>query len=314
MKQMNIALLTKDSSINGGNRVVANFAEAFNAHGHYGIIFTNYADANFEWAGYTGKTASFETSTRSRFDLAISFYFSEHQNLKAINATRKIKYIQANYDKDGEEESHRKEISKKYLLDKIAENVVVSKYLQMKLLNKGIESRIVRPTIDKKLFFYDDDLIDGNFRILIEGGLSRWKRVPEAYSAIPDGYEIWGLGPEDHNDKAKRMWINPEQNELRKIYSACGLLIKLAIMEGHPLTILEAMSCGLIPIVSNEGGHLDYCRDEVNSFIAQNGDHVAVLIKKIINMEREQSDWMKNNAISTAYEREWVDVVKEILA
>lgn len=310
---MKIAILTKDDRRNGGNRVAAGLAAALARIGHQTTIGTRGDCPNLSWAGRGFRSVPSRYLFDSQHDLVISTYFTELEPLFRIPAKRRIKYIQANYTKDGEESAKRIGCSLAYLESPVAENVVVSHYLKEKLTSVGLASRVVHPTIDQDLFYYDPELDDGVFRVLVEGSRSRWKGVEQALEAIPPGIETWTLSAEDLGLPSDRAWVDPDQSVLRKIYSASAVLLKMSTKEGYPLSILEGMKCGAIPIVTPDGGQRDYCINGVNAFVVSDADEASTTLTGLASQPNLRQGAMGQAAVATASVRQWDSVVHELL-
>jgi glycosyltransferase involved in cell wall biosynthesis len=60
---------------------------------------------------------------------------------------------------------------------------------------------------------------------------------------------------------AQIILISGECANLAPIYMACDVYVSPTRAEGFGLTILEAMACGLPCVVSNFGGHIDFCEN-----------------------------------------------------
>ena len=311
---MKVAILVKDLCTNGGNRVSLNLASILARKGKSVDLIVGKLSKNTAWV----RNLAIPTLTLSQvksnyYDLAISTYFTEVDALNAINAYKKARYIQADYYRYGSSTT-RVETIDKYIHDSPGYALVVSSYLKDRLQFMGVNSTILRPSIDHDLFYYDSSFgkrIEN--RVLVEGSMDSLKKVKESYKTIPAQYEIWGLSTENHKLNAHKMWISPKQNELRKIYSCCNVLLKLAVKEGYPLTILEAMKCGVIPIVSSEGGHLDYCKDHVNSLIVSSKKEVEEALKYISNSQDTSIVSLRESALETSTERTWEHFYRDLV-
>ncbi len=311
---MKICILTKDASINGGNRVALALAKYLGAAGHSVSLCLSQHSGSPTFALDDLTVTNPSAALQAVYDCAICTYFSEAEVFGRIDATKKIRYVQANYWKNGDESDERRRLADDYFKDQEIDNVAVSTYIQEVLLTRGIAARVVHPTIEQHAFGFEPDLCDGRFRILIEGTANKWKRLRESMDSIPRGIEVWCLSSGPVPIQADRNWTCPEQAVLPKIMSACDLIVKLSEMEGCPLVLLECMKCGVVPIVLNTGGQLDYCVDGLNSFLVTSADEVPGVIERYLALGREAKADLAANAIAAASSRTWSGAAAEFLA
>ncbi len=310
---MKICILTKDSAINGGNRVAFTLASHLGLLGHAVSLCVSRFGATSPFKISNFSVIDPEAAQHEAYDCAICTYFSEADLFHLISARKKFRYVQANYWKDGQEDRERQRAADEYFSDDSINNIAVSHYIQNVLIRKGINSCVVRPTLDQDAFTFEPELCDGKFRVLVEGTMNRWKRLSESITSVPPDIEVWCLSPQPTPVKAERHWINPQQAVLPKIMSACDLIVKLSEMEGYPLILLESMKCGVVPVVLDSGGQLDYCFDGQNSFYVSSAREVPKIIEHYMKMSPQARSKLSKNAIATASSRTWMDVAEDFL-
>lgn len=311
---MKICILIKDSAINGGNRVAFSLATHMGLFGHEVCLCISRfgAISPFKISKFT--VIDPKAAQHEAYDCAICTYFSEAGLFRQISAEKKFRYVQANYWKDGQEHPERQRAADEYFRDDSLNNIAVSSYIQNVLIRKGINSCVVRPTIDQDAFSFEPQLCDGKFRVLVEGTMNRWKRLGESITSVPPDIEVWCLSPQPTSVKAERYWVNPQQAVLPKIMSACNLIVKLSEMEGYPLILLESMKCGVVPVVLDSGGQLDYCFDGQNSFYVSSAREVPLVIEHYMKMSPQARSELSKNAIATVSARTWSDVAEDFLS
>ena len=100
-----------------------------------------------------------------------------------------------------------------------------------------------------------------------------------------------------------------ENNELQNIYSKYLFFISTSNFEGHPKTILEALSNGCIVLASNIPNHLELIEDSVNGFIIHNS---IVSIKDKLNDLKSDFSKLKiisDNAVDNAESEYGIDTL-----
>ena len=112
-------------------------------------------------------------------------------------------------------------------------------------------------------------------------------------------FVIVGEGPQKDIIKKmtksiKNLHILDFTNDVSNIYNSLDVFFLPSKMEGVPLTILEAMSCG-VPVVSSDVGNIkEIIVDDINGYINKNinntSDFVQLLNKALDNRERLSKD------------------------
>lgn len=300
---MNIQFLVKDLRVNGANRMVIEYAYGLSRLGWDVKLLVQ--DQSYPiWLHDTLCSGSLDELGESKVDAVCSTYYTMVPAMDRCNATLRIQLIMDNYYRYGTKTEQRRSIIDQSYYHRNSIKVVVSQYLAEMLRGMGVASQVVHAGIDHDCFHPDTAWRDGTFRVLIEGYPRDYKSLPETYGAIPQGVDIWGLGIDGHEQRATRMWVQPPQDILRKIYSACDVLVKLERRGGFAQAPLEAMACGTPVICSDEGGHLDYCLDRFNSLVASGPAEVSDLIEEIRDDSRLRETLVRNG-IATAAAFDW---------
>lgn len=89
-------------------------------------------------------------------------------------------------------------------------------------------------------------------------------------------------------------WVNRE--ELPDHLNDAQILLMPSLSEGVPKTILEAMSCGTIPIASSVGGIPDIIEDTKNGFLLKDVDPETIEQRISSVLERDDLEIISNNA------------------
>lgn len=104
----------------------------------------------------------------------------------------------------------------------------------------------------------------------------------------------------------------PEQNQIRDLYSRCDVWVCGSRREGFHLPPLEAMACRCPVVSTRVGGPLDTITNGVNGYLVD-VDDVAALAGRIVDVLRmDEPRWklMSAEALSTATRYSWDDATK----
>lgn len=176
---------------------------------------------------------------------------------------------------------------------------VTGKQTQTYLISKGVKPSkiVILPNLPNS-YFMDIDIPVTNRRtydIVSFSRIDKNKNIDlllRAIARIKDTYSvkliIAGDGDELNNLKETINNLKLEANvkfvgfisqieEKVKIYSNSKIFISCSKGEGFPVSLLEAMSCGCVPIVSNVGDIVDVIRQGENGFVFNNTDNETEL-------------------------------------
>lgn len=126
----------------------------------------------------------------------------------------------------------------------------------------------------------------------------------------------------DINEKVKFLPFVFNKESLAKYYSAADLFLLPSLAENFPLTVLEAMSCGL-PVVSFDvGGVKEAVLHRINGYIAKYGnlDDIKNGIKYVFGLDKENYDKMslgcrqrvKENFSLDTMTSKYIDLYKQV--
>ncbi len=130
-------------------------------------------------------------------------------------------------------------------------------------------------------------------RVLIEGPVdNHFKGVEEAYMAVKDlDVDIWlvssSIKPPSYW-RINRVFNEVKMSNMKDIYSACDILVKLSRVEGFFGPPLEAMACGCAVVVGKCTGMDEYVVDNVNALVVPKGDiwEAKNAVEKLLNNEK----------------------------
>eukprot|EP00930_Biecheleria_cincta_P060631 TRINITY_DN46251_c0_g1_i1.p1 TRINITY_DN46251_c0_g1~~TRINITY_DN46251_c0_g1_i1.p1 ORF type:complete len:524 (+),score=78.87 TRINITY_DN46251_c0_g1_i1:37-1572(+) len=117
---------------------------------------------------------------------------------------------------------------------------------------------------------------------LFVGRWSAEKRIHLLVDAVPESCALVIIGDSDADyadevEASRRRNVLPlrgmlSAQELRLAYGACDLFVSASTCETLGNTVAEAMSCGVPVAIQPVGGHLEFVKDNVNSFFVDFDD------------------------------------------
>lgn len=130
-------------------------------------------------------------------------------------------------------------------------------------------------------------------RVLFCGRLIAWKgpgfvikAMPQVLNQHPDVSFVFGVvgDRKPYLRMLEEMGIPQEHFEFRYVnyqdmpqfYNSGDMLVLPSLLEGFPMTILEAMACGLPVVASNVGDVAELVQDGVTGFLLDRGDYEAL--------------------------------------
>ncbi len=102
-----------------------------------------------------------------------------------------------------------------------------------------------------------------DFRAFIAG-------IGEQESLLYDGIKENGLEERAH------LLGNIDKNEIPKFWKECDVALNTSDFEGRPLSNMEAMLAGCVPVVTSTQGVLDDVKDGDNGYVVLKGDYMTM--------------------------------------
>jgi L-malate glycosyltransferase len=155
--------------------------------------------------------------------------------------------------------------------------------------------------------------------LLCVARLSRMKdhatllRAVDAVRASTPDLQLWlvGDGPErkaleqlcDQLALRDSVHFFGEQQDIGRWLAQADLFVLSSAAEGTPLAVMEALSAGLIPVVTGVGGIPEVIERSGVGFVVPMGDHAAMAdaIRHVIEQRRSWPEWRQRARV--AYER-----------
>jgi len=206
---------------------------------------------------------------------------------------------------------YRKYIEKSYTLPlkHIAVSAWLADFLRKEYKSKPLE---IRNGINKEIFYPEPTypVQKGKTRVLVEttNQKTKWKGLDTAKEALKDfkNLEIWTLSADDPIWSVDKHWKSPSQDEIRRIYSSCDILIKASKFEGVGLGPMQAMCTGTAVLTTDNKGSRDFCIDKQNASVVppEQPKAMRVALRYLIKHPVFRKKLIKNG-LETAKTFEW---------
>jgi len=169
------------------------------------------------------------------------------------------------------------------LINKADRIVVTSDEIKKRLryihkINTKISITTIPNYVDCKLFAPDENIIQKNFDLIFIGRIEKVKNIETLLNAIMTlGVRSLIIGDgslktslEEKFNSSLITWIGKIKNlELPRYLNRAQLYIIPSFKEGHPKTLIEAMSCGSAVIGANSPGISNIIDDGVNGILCE---------------------------------------------
>ena len=182
----------------------------------------------------------------------------------------------------------------------------VSNFAKQKLEEiYGVKNINVIPNaVDERIFYYVNHKENKNINITLIGAeQSKFKRIENIIEAIKiikeKGYKIkvnWitPICPEVNKDI--NAIVNPPQILIGDILRNSDIYICASMYESFCLPVLEAMTCGAAIITTNNGGNMDFVKDNFNALVIEkdNINDIVEKVEKLIKFTELRKNLVKN--------------------
>ncbi len=134
--------------------------------------------------------------------------------------------------------------------------------------------------------------------------------MAEAFEVVePLDAEVWCVSSNGRPEKGwrcDRFFERVAIGEMRRIYSACDVLLKLSRVEGFFGPPMEMMACGGTVVVGRVTGHDEYIVDGENALVVEPRDVVAAraAVSRLL-AEQPLRERLRRNGLATARAWRW---------
>lgn len=191
-------------------------------------------------------------------------------------------------------------------------------YQQAELAEIGIEAPIIPPAYDADLF-YEDATIERDENTLLALGRTffqkNFQQTAAAWESLGESrpnLQLFGFEPEILRDSRATYAVKPSDNEIANLYRTATAFIQTSLHEGFSLPIIEAMASGCPVITTDSHGNRDFCFNEVNCLMVEQGDiaGTAAAIERLMK-DRELRNRLSVAGVETAKRYSWDRVARE---
>ena len=191
-------------------------------------------------------------------------------------------------------------------------------FQQAELAEIGIDAPIIPPAYDAELF-YEDPTIERDENTLLALGRSffqkNFKQTADAWNSLGESrpnLQLFGFEPEILRDSRAAYSVRPSDKEIADLYRSATAFIQTSLHEGFSLPIIEAMASGCPVITTDSHGNRDFCINEVNCLMVEQGDiaGTAAAIERLME-DRELRERLSTAGIETAKRYSWNRVARE---
>jgi len=184
------------------------------------------------------------------------------------------------------------------------------------------DSEIIPNGINKDIFYpepFYPRRTDKPIRVLIEASTNSipWKGVEDALKSLENinNIEVWSISSDDINPnwKIDKHWKNPSQDEIRRIYSSCDILLKTSWYEGDGLPAKQAMTCGCAVITTDQFGSDDFIINGKNALLSEprNIKDIRNKLLRLVNNQKIRNNLIKEG-LKTSKSFDWDISIKNL--
>ncbi len=171
--------------------------------------------------------------------------------------------------------ANEKDVIKTYQMG--LHNIVHSQWLKGIVEKYGKVEAAIPHAPDHKQFYPDwHEPRTDPIRVLMCYRQEKWKGLAmavEAYNRIvTNNKRLIMFGLADCEFQVDEYYLNPKQDDLRRIYNSCDIFVFSSEREGWGVPPMEAMACGIPVVTTNVGGVPEYTIPGKTAIVVPPGD------------------------------------------
>ncbi|WP_256351552.1 glycosyltransferase [Pseudomonas gingeri] len=312
-----IAFLLAGLGISGGAAVALKHVSLLLDEGHDAFVIDLGGQGDIDWYGNPAirvyRLNELSACGIDNIDMLFATFWTTVEWLEKIPAGRKLYLVQSDERLFYEDPALKRRVAQTYGKD--IEYIGIANWIVDFLRDEFGRSVVYLPNgIDAALFYPDVPLSEKNPqcpRVLIEGPVSvPFKGVADAYAAVSElDCELWVVSsdgiPEPHW-RVDRFFQKVRQEDMRRIYSSCDILLKMSRIESFAYPPLEAMACGCSVVVMEVKGGIEYAVDGENVLKVGSGDVLAArsAVRRLMDDDGLR-DRLRNSGFRTVRNWSW---------
>jgi glycosyltransferase involved in cell wall biosynthesis len=320
-----IAYVAYAGSPSGGTRILAEHLNRLSDRGHDCVMFFLLENQRINWMRADFQQAHLNDVSLDHFDAVVATEINTWPIVFTYgnfpNADRRLVFMQMvehRFWHHGSEEYEK--YYRYYDLFESLRPVVISQWLYDWATKFSPFEPVIIPNGVNTDTFYPErfDGLDNRLRILIEGhGYNAAKDIADmSYRAAmwlkSEGveFDLWGFSQYPQPHEYDRYWRLPSQDDIRRIYSSCDILLKASRFEGRSCVDVEAMACGCAVNRAILTGDDDLV-DGFNCLKVAYGEHVGFLknLLRLANDEALRGKLIDNGLAYVRGNLNWDDII-----
>lgn len=197
----------------------------------------------------------------------------------------------------------------------------VSSFAKQKLKEiYNVEAKVIPNAVNDKVFFYEEHKENEIPIITIIGSeeteFKRIQNIIDAVKIIQKKYNVklqWVTPTKPIKNIDIDCLVNPAQIEIGNLLRKTDIYVCASIYEAFCLPVLEAMTCGAAVVTTNNGGNMDFVKDNINALVVEkdNINDLVEKIEKILN-DRELKNSLIKNGVDESKQYSWDNIMEKI--
>jgi O-antigen biosynthesis protein len=324
-----IAYVVPCLSISGGIAIILQHANHLKNRG-YDVVLVNCGDSVnkiswFDNAVPIVNVKDDKSTIKEEFDIAIATYFGTIDFVSKLNSKRKIYFVQSDerrFNPENTEDFTSCDNSYRRSFEFMTEAKWIQRWLKEEF---GKDAYYVPNGLDDEMMHEVENLKTSKKRprILLEGPIDTpFKGMEDSYNAIKGlDCEVWIVssgGKPKPGWRCDKFFEKVPFEEMKNIYSACDIFLKMSRVEGFFGPPMEAMACGCSVVVGKVTGYDEYIKNGYNALVVNQRDVKGArnAVKKLIGDKKLRNDLIENGH-KTAEEWSWnksIDLLEKVIA
>ena len=206
--------------------------------------------------------------------------------------------------------------------------IVKTRHLRGRLNAIGVDAHVIRPGMNRNIFYPRPSERDGTFRVLAmarpdaPNGQRGFPILVQAFEILCGGHSNVRIGFFGDDNLANLNLPFPYKSfgrvgskSLPPIFSWSDVFVDASRFHGFGRTGVEAMACGSVVVLSDSGGIRDYCVDGENGLIVPVDDVQAVVsaIERLMS-DRSMLERLRDAGLQTVKPFDDSTAAREFLA